>query len=1012
MLSESDFDSVFQALTGHTPLAWQRRLFKHFAARHVPAHVTLPTGLGKTSVIPVWLIALAQSASEHADGQQLPRRLVYIVNRRTVVDQATDIVVKMRERLLAPDDAGWRAHAGALHALAEALRRLAGADCNEAPLAVSTLRGELADNEEWKVNPARPAIIIGTIDMVGSKLLFSGYGDGRYRRAHHAGLIGQDALIVHDEAHLTPAFGALLKAIETEQQREQARNGRPAQVSRPIRVVELSATTRSDGGSGGGEASQAFGVEDEDNADSVIQQRLRATKLLSLAEVDAHDALVSAIVEASLRHDDKACRVLIYVRSPETATEVVDGIKKKLAANSGSPQRGRRGAADRSCGVERAGEGAGVTGADPLTDRRGSDSDGRGEARVGLLTGTIRGYERDLLAESDLFKAFKADAQRPAQLERTLYLVSTAAGEVGVDLDADHLVCDLTTLDSMIQRFGRVNRLGGGGRSAEISLIVEKPAQRAEGKADKKSKTASPLDAAIAKTGEILRGIADNGGDVSPAALGKVLDGLSAEEKRAAFSPAPTILLATDILFDAWSLTSVAGEMPGRPQVAEYLHGVAEWEPPETFVAWRAEVRQLADARVDSETLAEWFEACPVLAHERVRDRTDRVRAAFDKLLKNRRKKTEDANFDVPVVLLNERGEARFMPLSELTGKPNGRDPLAYATVVLPIEVGGLNESGMLDETAELRERIDVAEETPGHAAGRGGPRRRERWLCVRDADGERWKHLLSDQETEGPRSHLRERARVTLKEPPEGTGDEGSTEELVLLSERAEVAAENAEHARFAEALTAHSERVAAYAGRMATALNLPQAVREAVNLAARWHDRGKERPVWQRYARNRNFADPLAKSEKYGHPHELGGYRHEFGSLLEAAADAEIQNHPERELILHLIAAHHGWARPHFESAAQDNEGPVDSVTGQRRRPTTRENEAVAIEAMQRFGRLQLRFGRWGLAWLESLLRCADALASGAPQTPSVANEAADVNCITAAQDSTPFAGTGGTA
>ena len=48
-----------------------------------------------------------------------------------------------------------------------------------------------------------------TIDMIGSKLLFSGYGDGRYKRPQHAGLIGQDSLIVHDEAHLTPAFSKL-----------------------------------------------------------------------------------------------------------------------------------------------------------------------------------------------------------------------------------------------------------------------------------------------------------------------------------------------------------------------------------------------------------------------------------------------------------------------------------------------------------------------------------------------------------------------------------------------------------------------------------------------------------------------------------------------------------------------------------------------------------------------------------------------------------------------------------
>ncbi len=73
-------------MTDHAPLEWQRRLFaKYLAVGRIPRSVTLPTGLGKTSVIPIWLIALAQSASESAGVPRLPRRLVYIVNRRTVV---------------------------------------------------------------------------------------------------------------------------------------------------------------------------------------------------------------------------------------------------------------------------------------------------------------------------------------------------------------------------------------------------------------------------------------------------------------------------------------------------------------------------------------------------------------------------------------------------------------------------------------------------------------------------------------------------------------------------------------------------------------------------------------------------------------------------------------------------------------------------------------------------------------------------------------------------------------
>jgi len=59
-------------------------------------------------------------------------------------------------------------------------------------LAVSTLRGELAGNKDWKRDPSRPAVIIETVDMVGSRLLFSGYGDGKWHHPHHAGLLGRN----------------------------------------------------------------------------------------------------------------------------------------------------------------------------------------------------------------------------------------------------------------------------------------------------------------------------------------------------------------------------------------------------------------------------------------------------------------------------------------------------------------------------------------------------------------------------------------------------------------------------------------------------------------------------------------------------------------------------------------------------------------------------------------------------------------------------------------------------
>lgn len=77
------------------PYGWQRRLLSEWLLnREAPAFVDVPTGLGKTSVIALWLAARAAGAA-------LPRRLVYVVDRRAVVDQATKEAESLRERLAA-----------------------------------------------------------------------------------------------------------------------------------------------------------------------------------------------------------------------------------------------------------------------------------------------------------------------------------------------------------------------------------------------------------------------------------------------------------------------------------------------------------------------------------------------------------------------------------------------------------------------------------------------------------------------------------------------------------------------------------------------------------------------------------------------------------------------------------------------------------------------------------------------------------------------------------------------
>ncbi len=201
MCSHEHFAKHFALLTGHNPFPWQQKLFSEILNGQFRKSCPVPTGLGKTSIIAIWLLSVAYRALSKAM-RSFPRRLVYVVNRRTVVDQATREAEAMRAALRDTLE---------LHEISQALQLLQTRDV-DVPLAISALRGQFADNAEWRDDPARPAVIVGTVDMIGSRLLFSGYGCGFKSRPLHAGFLGQGTLLVHDEAHLEP-FRSLFRLL-------------------------------------------------------------------------------------------------------------------------------------------------------------------------------------------------------------------------------------------------------------------------------------------------------------------------------------------------------------------------------------------------------------------------------------------------------------------------------------------------------------------------------------------------------------------------------------------------------------------------------------------------------------------------------------------------------------------------------------------------------------------------------------------------------------------------------
>src|SRR6185312_7181090 len=80
-------------------------------------------------------------------------------------------------------------------------------------LRIVELRGQIVQDRDWAIRPAVPQLIIGTVDQIGSRLLFQGYGLGKWGRPQQAGLLGVDSWVAVDEAHLVPAFVLTLRQL-------------------------------------------------------------------------------------------------------------------------------------------------------------------------------------------------------------------------------------------------------------------------------------------------------------------------------------------------------------------------------------------------------------------------------------------------------------------------------------------------------------------------------------------------------------------------------------------------------------------------------------------------------------------------------------------------------------------------------------------------------------------------------------------------------------------------------
>jgi CRISPR-associated endonuclease/helicase Cas3 len=710
--------------------------------------------------------------------------------------------------------------------------------------------------------------------------------------------------------------------------------------------MSLSATSRT-------RSAHVFTLRREDwKDDRAARLRLRARKRVILKKPVPAAHLAAALArEAWLLAKPRAAAVLVFCDRRKDAQDVCQLLKKQFR------------------------------------DTFGDDADA-----TELLVGERRVRERKQLVEKAVFKRFlpeRHDKRSPKAHPRPAFLIATSAGEVGVDLDPDHMVCDVVTWERLVQRFGRVNRRARPAKDARIVIIpteIDRTASHKNG-SDSDEEAAASRESLTRFIKDAWPRNADGWPDACPAQLHQLKsDKRFADILAAAETPAPSrpALVRADI--DAWAMTSL-DQHSARPDPQPWLRGWVEDEP-QTRIVWRQHFPLRAagtrDAWDDPETrndVIEFFEAAPPHLTEALDAPTARVVDVLRKRASawstrsriNRSPTKDDPPHDPVLLIFSKSGQLVAAPYraTRLLWEKAGaiHRLLANRTVIVDARLGGLDDDGLLSHAAgqpvitldgdESRWEINLAD-TAGFQV------RRVNVSADRaEADGEnalqsswrvdhRWRAVPEDEEKDGAASA------VLIVDVWRGTTSACSDA----------YTRGNPAMARFNQSLRAHNVRMLECMEAIAHRLNITDPYVVMLRFVALMHDRGKERDVWQNAMGAPVDGGPYAKSKERCVPKmlDIAGeiYRHEFGSLREALIDRGLMKvSPElRPRALHLIAAHHGFARPVI--AACDPEAPRTACM------------AVAREAAKRFLDLQTKWGAWGLAWWESLVRMADWQAS----------------------------------
>ena len=964
-LRPADFTAFFRTVHDCDPFPWQQALVEQLADTDSwPDVLDLPTGSGKTAALDAAVFHLALRVD-------VPRRaalrIALVVDRRLVVDDAFTRARRIEQALCSALHG--TGSSAVVAEVARRLQRLAGKD--GPPLVAQRLRGGAPLEHDWARTPTQPTILCSTVDQVGSRLLFRGYGVSDRMKPVHAGLLGTGTLILLDEAHLAEPFRQTLDAVRTLGGAE-------------TKVALLSATP-------GKQADRRFVLSAEDRTHSELRKRIDARKPVAL--------------KPPVRGGAKA--------TSEAFAAEARAMADRLRA---------RGILPAAVGV--------VVNRVALARDIFNALDGDKASDAVLMIGRSRSVDRNAIADS--LAPFRTGERNRAEA-RPLFVVATQCLEVGVDLDLDGLVTQAAPLDALRQRFGRLNRAG---RQIHAEGAVIAPAEDIARRAD------DPVYGdRIRRTWDALGEIADGGTvDLGVEALPRMLleADIDPDELATVRPDAPVLMPA---YLDLWSQTSP--RPAADPEVGLFLHG-AQRTAAGVAIVWRSDISEAdltGETEVDLDDLIHLF---PPRAAEAV-ELPLWVARAWLRHPDNTGADASDVperEPESPLVRSSETSKRAY----RWTGRDNPDTGIVSANelrigdlLVVPADYGRCDRFGWAPKSG-LRV-VDVADEAARPYWGRRCAVRiapdvvhsQDEWARISDVlDSEdigsadlvdRLLAVLPSEATENgysdgppprgarePLSALRHAKGPIDLRFPYGDGRKGG---VILIAERG-IAEASGDHAAMPTTeddtashtssrpvcLDDHGSRVARFAATFAQALGLED-VADDLHLAAYLHDAGKADPRFQTMLAggdpwNRPDGPPLAKGGRSWSPQAWAraelprGWRHEALSVRMARAHPGLTSARDAVLVLWLIGSHHGFGRPFFDflDPAPERPLPCLDVTDWQLSEDEWGPQSLAFDFAgsdwpSLFEDLKRRYGIWGLAHLEAILRLSDHRASEEERT-----------------------------